>query len=101
MDWKFIISTSIAIIGVGISIWAILVAKKSQKETALQNKQAELANIDKELKENNLEIHKLTTEGEERNSHIYGFHPNPNQAQIDALKRRNQDLISRKRELNK
>lgn len=101
MDWKFIISTSIAIIGVVISIWAILVAKKSQKETALQNKQAELANIDKELKENNLEIHKLTTEGEERNSHIYGFHPNPNQAQIDALKRRNQDLISRKRELNK
>ena len=101
MDWEFIISTSIAIIGVGISIWAILVAKKSQKETALQNKQAELANIDKELKENNLEIHKLTTEGEERNSHIYGFHPNPNQAQIDALKRRNQDLISRKRELNK
>lgn len=101
MDWKFIISTSIAIIGVGISIWAILVAKKSQKETALQNKQAELANIDKEIKENNLEIHKLTTEGEERNSHIYGFHPNPNQAQIDALKRRNQDLISRKRELNK
>ena len=101
MDWKFIISTSIAIIGVVISIWAILVAKKSQKETALQNKQAELANIDKELKENNLEIHKLTTEGEERYSHIYGFHPNPNQAQIDALKRRNQDLISRKRELNK
>jgi predicted nucleic acid-binding Zn-ribbon protein len=101
MDWKFIISTSIAIIGVGISIWAILVAKKSQKETALQNKQAELANIDKELKENNLEIHKLTTEGEERNSHIFGFHPNPNQAQIDALKRRNQDLISRKIELNK
>ena len=73
MDWKFIISTSIAIIGVGISIWAILVAKKSQKETALQNKQAELANIDKELKENNLEIHKLTTEGEERNSHIYEY----------------------------
>ena len=101
MDWEFIISTSIAIIGVGISIWAILVAKKSQKETALQNKQTELANIDKELKENNLEIHKLTTEGEERNSHIFGFHPNPNQAQIDALKRRNQDLISRKRELNK
>ena len=101
MDWKFIISTSIAIIGVGISIWAILVAKKSQKETALQNKQAELANIDKELKENNLEIHKLTTEGEERNSHIYGFPPNPNQSQIEALKRRNQYLISRKRELNK
>ena len=101
MDWEFIISTSIAIIGVGISIWAILVAKKSQKETALQNKQAELANIERELKDNNLEIHKLTTEGEERNSHIFGFHPNPNQAQIDALKRRNQDLISRKRELNK
>ena len=101
MDWKFIISTSIAIIGVGISIWAILVAKKSQKETALHNKRAELANIERELKDNNLEIHKLTTEGEERNSHIYGFHPNPNQAQIDALKRRNQDLISRKRELNK
>lgn len=101
MDWKFIISTSIAIIGVGISIWAILVAKKSQKETALHNKRAELANIDKELKENYLEIHKLTTEGEERNSHIYGFHPNPNQSQIDALKRRNQYLISRKRELNK
>ena len=101
MDWKFIISTSIAIIGVGISIWAILVAKKSQKETALQNKQAELANIDRELKENNLEIHKLTTEGKERNSHIYGVFANPNQAQIDALERRNQYLISRKRELNK
>ena len=101
MDWKFIISTSIAIIGLGISIWAILVAKKSQKETALQNKQAELANIDRELKENYLEIHKLTTEGEERNSHIYGFQPNPNQSQIDALKRRNQDLNKRKRELNK
>ena len=101
MDWKFIISTSIAIIGVGISIWAILVAKKSQKETALHNKRAELANIERELKDNNLEIHKLTTEGEERNSHIYGFHPNPNQAQIDALERRNQYLIKRKRELNK
>ena len=101
MDWKFIISTSITIIGVGISIWAIFVAKKSQKETVLQSKLAELANIDKELKENNLEIHKLTTEGEERNSHIYGFHPNPNQAQIDALERRNQYLINRKRELNK
>ena len=101
MDWELIISTSIAIIGVGISIWAIFVAKKSQKETVLQSKLAELANIDKELKENNLEIHKLTTEGEERNSHIYGVFANPNQSQIDALKRRNQYLISRKRELNK
>ena len=101
MDWKFIISTSIAIIGVGISIWAILVAKTSQKETALHNKRAELANIDRELKENDLEIHKLTTEGEERNSHIYGVFANPNQSQIDALERRNQYLINRKRELNK
>ena len=101
MDWKFIISTSIAIIGVGISIWAILVAKKSQKETVLQSKQAELANIERELKDNNLEIHKLKLEGEKINSHIFGVHPNPNQSQIDALERRNQYLISRKRELNK
>ena len=75
MDWEFIISTSIAIIGVGISIWAIFVAKKSQKETVLQSKQAELANIDRELKENYLEIHKLTTEGEERNSLFMVFFP--------------------------
>ncbi len=101
MDWKFIISTSIAIIGVGISIWAILVAKKSQKETALHNKRAELANIDRELKENDLEIYKLKLEGEKINSHIFGVHPNPNQSQMDALERRNQYLISRKRELNK
>ena len=101
MDWKFIISTSIAIIGVGISIWAILVAKKSQKETALQNKQAELANIDKELKENNLEKHKLTTKGEKERHSFYSYPQNPNQKQINDLEKRNQDLISRKRELNK
>ena len=101
MDWKFIISTSIAIIGVGISIWAILVAKKFQKETALHNKRAELANIDRELKENNLEIHKLTTKGEKERNSFYSYAQNPNQKQINDLEKRNQDLISRKRELNK
>lgn len=101
MDLESIISISIAAIGVGISILAFIEAKKANKIVLQQNREKELADIDKEIVEINAKIERLKVEGEEKNSHIYGFFPNPYQGTIDTLKQRKDSLLNRKQQIKK
>ena len=101
MDVESIISISIAAIGVGISIWAFIEAKKANKIVLQQNREKELADIDKEIVEINAKIERLKVEGEEKNSHIYGFFPNPYQGTIDNLNKRKDFLLNRKQQIRK
>lgn len=101
MNWDSIISIIIAAIGVGISILAFIEAKKANKIVLQQNREKELADIDKEIVEINAKIERLKVEGEEKNSHIYGFFPNPYQGTIDTLKQRKDSLLNRKQQIRK
>lgn len=101
MDVESIISVSIAAIGVGISIWAFIEAKRANKAVLQQNREKELADIDKEIVEINAQIAKLKADGEEKNSHIYGIFPNPYQGTIDTLKQRKDSLLNRKQQIKK
>jgi hypothetical protein len=101
MDVESIISISIAAIGVGISIWAFIEAKKANKAVLQQNREKELADIDKEIVEINAQIARLEVEGEEKNSHIYGIFPNPYQGTIDNLNKRKDFLLNRKQQIRK
>lgn len=101
MDVESIISISIAAIGVGISIWAFIEAKRANKAVLQQNREKELADIDREIVEINAQIARLEVEGEEKNSHIYGIFPNPYQGTIDNLKQRKDSLLNRKQQIRK
>ena len=101
MNWDSIISISIAAIGVGISILAFIEAKRANKAVLQQNREKELADIDKEIVEINAQVARLEVEGEEKNSHIYGFFPNPYQGTIDTLKQRKDSLLNRKQQIRK
>lgn len=101
MNWDSIISIIIAAIGVGISIWAFIEAKKANKAVLQQNREKELADIDKEIVEINAQIARLEVEGEEKNSHIYGIFPNPYQGTIDNLNKRKDFLLNRKQQIRK
>ena len=99
MDVESIISISIAAIGVGISIWAFIEAKKANKIVLQQNREKELADIDKEIVEINAQVARLEVEGEEKNSHIFGIQPNPYQGTIDNLNKRKDFLLNRKQQI--
>ena len=68
MDVESIISISIAAIGVGISILAFIEAKRANKAVLQQNREKELADIDKEIVEINAQVARLEVEGEEKNA---------------------------------
>ena len=99
MNLESIISITIAAIGVGISILAFIEAKRANKTILRQNTEKELADIDKEIVEINAKIERLKVEGEEKNSHIYGFFSNPYQGTIDTLKQRKDSLLNRKQQI--
>lgn len=101
MDWDSIISITIAAIGVGISILAFIEAKRANKAVLQQNREKELADIDKEIVEINAKIERLKVEGEEKNSHIFGILPNPYQGTIDNLNKRKDFLLNRKQQIRK
>ena len=101
MNWDSIISITIAAIGVGISILAFIEAKRANKAVLQQNREKELADIDKEIVEINAQIARSEVEGEEKNSHIYGIFPNPYQGTIDTLKQRKDSLLNRKQQIRK
>ena len=101
MNWDSIISITIAAIGVGISILAFIEAKRANKAVLQQNREKELADIDKEIVEINAQIARLEVEGEEKNSHIYGIFPNPYQGTIDNLKQQKDSLLNRKQQIRK
>ena len=101
MTLDSIISITIAAIGVGISIWAFIEAKRASKAVLQQNREKELADIDKEIVEINAQIARLEVEGEEKNSHIFGILPNPYQGTIDNLKQRKDSLLNRKQQIRK
>ena len=101
MNWESIISITIAAIGVGISILAFIEAKRANKAVLQQNREKELADIDKEIVKINAQIARLEVEGEEKNSHIYGIFPNPYQGTIDNLKQRKDSLLNRKQQIRK
>ena len=101
MNWESIISITIAAIGVGISILAFIEAKKANKAVLQQNREKELADIDKEIVEINAQVARLEVEGEEKNSHIFGILPNPYQGTIDNLNKRKDFLLNRKQQIKK
>lgn len=101
MNWDSIISITIAAIGVGISILAFIEAKRANKAVLQQNREKELADIDKEIVEINAQVARLEVEGEEKNSHIFGILPNPYQGTIDNLNKRKDFLLSRKQHIRK
>ena len=101
MNWDSIISITIAAIGVGISILAFIEAKRANKAGLQQNREKELADIDKEIVEINAQIAKLKADGEEKNSHIFGILPNPYQETIDNLNKRKDFLLNRKQQIKK
>ena len=101
MNWDSIISIIIAAIGVGISILAFIEAKRANKAVLQQNREKELADIDKEIVEINAQVARLEVEGEEKNSHIFGILPNPYQGTIDNLNKRKDFLLSRKQHIRK
>lgn len=101
MTLDSIISITIAAIGVGISIWAFIEAKRANKAVLQQNREKELADIDKEIVEINAQVARLEVEGEEKNSHIFGILPNPYQGTIDTLKQRKDSLLNRKQQIRK
>ena len=101
MNWESIISITIAAIGVGISILAFIEAKKANKAVLQQNREKELADIEKEIVEINAQIARLEVEGEEKNSHIFGILPNPYQGTIDNLNKRKDFLLDRKQQIKK
>lgn len=101
MNWDSIISITIAAIGVGISILACIEAKRANKAVLQQNREKELADIDKEIVEINAQIARLEVEGEEKNSHTYGIFPNPYQGTIDNLNKRKDFLLNRKQQIRK
>lgn len=99
MDLESIISITIAAIGVGISILAFIEAKRANKAVLQQNREKELADIDKEIVEIKCHIEKLFKEGEEKRSHTYGIRPNPNLNQIKILEEKMQLLLNRRKNL--
>lgn len=99
MTLDSIISITIAAIGVGISILAFIEAKKANKAVLQQNREKELADIDKEIVEINAKIERLKVEGEEKRSHTYGIRPNPNLTQIKILEEKMQLLLNRRKNL--
>lgn len=101
MTLDSIISITIAAIGVGISILAFIEAKRANKAVLQQNREKELADIDKEIVEINAQVARLEVEGEEKNSHIFGILPNPYQGTIDNLNKRKDFLLSRKQHIRK
>lgn len=101
MDLESIISISIAAIGVGISILAFIEAKRANKAVLQQNREKELADIDKEIVEITAQVARLEVEGEEKNSHIFGILPNPYQGTIDNLNKRKDFLLNRKQQIRK
>ena len=101
MNWESIISITIAAIGVGISILAFIEAKKANKAVLQQNREKELADIDKEIVEINAQVARLEVEGEEKNSHVFGILPNPYQGTIDNLNKRKDFLLNRKQQIKK
>ena len=101
MNWESIISITIAAIGVGISILAFIEAKRANKIVLQQNREKELADIDKEIVEINAQVARLEVEGEEKNSHIFGILPNPYQGTIDNLNKRKDFLLDRKQQIKK
>lgn len=99
MNWISIIALIFSAAGIGISIWAIIAAKKSNKAVMRQNLETELAGIEGKLGEINAQIAKAKTEGDEKNSRFYSFLPNPNQRQIDAYEAEKKPLLKRKAEI--
>ena len=99
MNWVSIIAVIFSGIGVGVSIWAIIVAKKSNKAVLKQNLEKELADINKDLADIEVQIQRAAAEGEEQRRTIYGIHSNPRIREIQALRNKRDTLLKRKQEI--
>ena len=86
MNLLSIIALIFSAAGIGISIWAIIAAKKSNKAAMRQNLEQELAGIKRELPSVEAQIMRVKAEGEEKNSHVFGVFPNPNEGEINSGK---------------
>ena len=101
MNLLSIIALIFSAAGIGISIWAIIAAKKSNKAAMRQNLEQELAGIKRELPSGEAQIMRVKAEGEEKNSHVFGVFPNPNEGEIKTLENKKSVLLNRQAEIIK
>lgn len=97
MNWVSIIAVVFSGIGVGVSIWAIIVAKKSNKAVLKQNLEKELAEIEQELADVEIQI----TEMQSKPRRVYGVvRPmDPEWKKMHALEGKKNALLKRKQEI--
>lgn len=100
MSWESIIALIISGTGLIISVIALIQAKKANKEVLKQNIKQELAQIDTALANTDVEIERVTNEGKQSMSSLYGLpDSNPRQKEIDTLNVKKRTLLKRKQEL--
>ena len=101
MTWLSIIALIFSAAGIGISIWAIIAAKKSNKAVMLQNLETELAKVNSELLGVEAQILNVRQQGERMTASIYGIVSNPNKDEIQILKNKKSVLLKRKAEIER
>lgn len=98
MSWESIIALSISAIGLAISIWAIIEARKSNKAVLMQNREIALNDIETQIKDIDVQISKAHTPVN-GHSHYGNVTSIPNFREIKALKEKKQTLEEQKRKL--
>ena len=95
MTIEFIITLSISSIGLFISIWAIIEARKATKATLKQNREYALNDIDAKIKDIDVEIARAN---DNSSKSIYGVF-DPRHSEKNALAKKRQTLEEQKRKL--
>lgn len=102
MIWVSIIALVLSAVGIGISIWAVKEAKKSNEAVLRQSLEIELAGIERELAEIKVQMCRSQAHTIEKNSHIYGVSSSFfDGAEMESLDSKKQLLLKRKAEIER
>lgn len=100
MMWISIIALVFSGIGTGVSIWAIFVAKKSNSKVLHQNLESELASIETEIADINVQIERAKNAPPPER--VYGLRQFPHYApEVKALNEKKNALLKRKQEIER
>lgn len=102
MIWISIIALVLSAVGIGISIWAVKEAKKSNEAVLRQSLEIELAGIERELAEIKVQMCRSQAHTIEKNSHIYGVSSSFfDGAEMESLDSKKRLLLKRKAEIER
>ena len=102
MAIETIITLSISAVGLGVSIWAIIEAKKANKAVLKQNRDKELAEIEKDLSDIDIQIARAEEKEKGKVIKVYGVSRvfyNVKTGEMIALDDKKRALLKRKQEL--